>query len=1197
MLNKVKLIFIALLLVLLFSSNLYSQVIAGVGNQESIISTVVTSDETLEFTLQIPWQKLIIKEIVINGNQYTQINLPGWSNNMASGEPTIPFWNSAIGVPFGSEISIDVTPGKSHFINLDSILLPAPTQTIDTEDLEKLADFEDFPVPKLRFEPNLDIYNQMDTFPDTLGHVTSDANIRQQRVLGIGIYPFQYHPNQHQLQVYETLDIKINFANQNLQQTMGSSDDSEFFEAVLRKTIINYDQARSWRQIAPQPLDKNNSPDSEQIITDASITPWSPPEPGWRINIKEEGAYQITYSELSSAGLPVETINPNTFQLFHSGEEIAIDFLGDDDNSFEGDESIFFFGQSYENKYTDKNVYWLTYGQTTGLRMSERDVNPGSASSAESFPAIKRMEENHSYSSAVPGDDHFERFMWAYIKANDSLPADWEHSFSLTAPFDGSGKLLINLLGYIERSVNPDHHVILYLENTAIGKQQLAEEFWDGVAWQNLEIDLPAGYLMDGENSLIVEAVNDTGGVYDRIYVDNIEIHYPAHFSVEGNYRMMHYEASGDWLFEINGFTSTPQGIFDVTIPSRVENLVNFNIIGSEEFTLQFQDEVTGPTNYFTWGEGTVKSVTSITPDQTSNLQSTSNQADYILITPDEFSDQAQVLVDHRQSPQLQAMKVHLQDIYDQFNFGISDANTIHDFLQYTYESWESPAPSYVVLLGDGHYDPKDYLGYGRTSYIPPFLAVVDPWIKETSSDNRYVTVSGEDTLPDMMIGRLSVSSEIEAENFINKILAYEDNSDAADWQTEILAIADDSDSGGDFPSYSDSIINDYVPEYYSVDKVYFGITHTTEESARTAIKNSMNDGAMFVNFIGHAYYTGWTGEDLFTTADVPLLENGIKMPINLAMTCYEGLFHRPNELVNDHDALGEIVTKTAGRGAVASWSPTGLGVASGHDFLNRGFYDAFFNDKVDTLGEAILQGKIDLWTSGGNYDLLDTYMIFGDPATKFSRSFRAVDDNYQTNEDSLLEIDSGSGVLANDAVPAGVSPSIELVDDVQNGSLNLETNGSFSYDPNLDWYGVDDFTYRIFDGSNYSNTATVTINVLSVNDPPIAYSQTLSTPIDTPLDITLTATDDGTGGSGPWSIDESTNRSTLTYEIVVGPSNGNLEYVELPNLTYHPNEDYSGVDSFTFRANDGQLNSNIATISINVGSDSFSIFLPMITK
>ena len=119
------------------------------------------------------------------------------------------------------------------------------------------------------------------------------------------------------------------------------------------------------------------------------------------------------------------------------------------------------------------------------------------------------------------------------------------------------------------------------------------------------------------------------------------------------------------------------------------------------------------------------------------------------------------------------SMSVDVQDIYDEFGYGIVSAAAIHDFLAYAYTNWKTPTtppPSYVVLFGDGNYDPKNHM-YGRVSYIHPYLAPADPWIIETAADNRYVTLVGNDTLPDMMLGRISVNDTTEAGIMVNKII------------------------------------------------------------------------------------------------------------------------------------------------------------------------------------------------------------------------------------------------------------------------------------------------------------------------------------------------------------------------------------------------------------------------------------------
>src|SRR5205814_2256431 len=128
------------------------------------------------------------------------------------------------------------------------------------------------------------------------------------------------------------------------------------------------------------------------------------------------------------------------------------------------------------------------------------------------------------------------------------------------------------------------------------------------------------------------------------------------------------------------------------------------------------------------------------------------------------------------------------------------------------------------------------------------------------------------------------------------------------------------------------------------------------------------------------------------------------------------------------------------------------------------------------------------------------------------------------------------------------------------NGALTLTADGSFTYTPNVNFNGTDSFKYQAKDAAGaLSNVATVTITVNAVNDAPVASAQSVTTAEDTAKSIALAATDvDG---------------DALSYVVVTGPAHGTLTGTA-PALTYTPAANYNGTDSFTFRANDGKVDS-----------------------
>jgi VCBS repeat-containing protein len=178
-----------------------------------------------------------------------------------------------------------------------------------------------------------------------------------------------------------------------------------------------------------------------------------------------------------------------------------------------------------------------------------------------------------------------------------------------------------------------------------------------------------------------------------------------------------------------------------------------------------------------------------------------------------------------------------------------------------------------------------------------------------------------------------------------------------------------------------------------------------------------------------------------------------------------------------------------------------------------------------------------------------------------------AVSDNYTTEEDTLLTVPA-PGVLGNDSDVDSASLTAAVVTGPAHGALALNADGSFTYTPAANYSGPDSFTYTASDGSVDSTAATVTITVTPVNDAPVASDQAVTTDEDTVTAITLAATD----------VDE----TALTFTIVTAPAHGTLTGTA-PTLTYTPAANYSGPDSFTFKATDGTADSNLATVTITV--------------
>ena len=186
-----------------------------------------------------------------------------------------------------------------------------------------------------------------------------------------------------------------------------------------------------------------------------------------------------------------------------------------------------------------------------------------------------------------------------------------------------------------------------------------------------------------------------------------------------------------------------------------------------------------------------------------------------------------------------------------------------------------------------------------------------------------------------------------------------------------------------------------------------------------------------------------------------------------------------------------------------------------------------------------------------------------------------AADDAYSVDEDAVLNV-AAPGVLGNDTDVDGDALSAVLVAGPSNGALALNTDGSFGYTPNNGFGGSDSFTYVANDGAADSNVATVTIDVAPVNDAPVAADDAYSVDEDAVLNV---------AAPGVLANDTDVDGDALSAVLVAGPSNGVLALNADGSFVYTPNADFNGSDSFTYVANDGVDDSNIATVTITVNA------------
>lgn len=203
----------------------------------------------------------------------------------------------------------------------------------------------------------------------------------------------------------------------------------------------------------------------------------------------------------------------------------------------------------------------------------------------------------------------------------------------------------------------------------------------------------------------------------------------------------------------------------------------------------------------------------------------------------------------------------------------------------------------------------------------------------------------------------------------------------------------------------------------------------------------------------------------------------------------------------------------------------------------------------------------------------------FGLPTQKYFIRYTP-NANFNGQDRITYTISDGNGGLNSAVVYITVDPvndapttnnmSFSIETSPTNGSLNLINlnTGEFEYIPNNNYVGIDSFSYKVNDGSLDSNISTIDITINATNTAPTTENILASTDEDVAVGIALLGSD--------------LDSDILTYEITTSPKYGTLSGVA-PNLTYTPNLGYSGIDFFTYRANDGTVNSNMSSVIINI--------------
>ncbi|HEY6438025.1 MAG TPA: type IX secretion system sortase PorU, partial [Ignavibacteriaceae bacterium] len=627
--------------------------------------------------------------------------------------------------------------------------------------------------------------------------------------------------------------------------------------------------------------------------------------------------------------------------------------------------------QRFNHPFSDKNYYWITVGGDNGKRIQTKtSLNTNADYLQTTTRAFTDYEVDKinlgksgrqffgdDYSQNIPSRTYINRL----DNRNSNYPINYNFRFVNASqnPF---------ILSVAENSTNIFSSSLVGYGNTdyKIGEAHIRTGVFNGTVPDNRSAL---------KFTISSTSVNSVG------YLDYFEIAYEKDLiPVENKLIFFSKDSSAIVEYYLTGFASSDIKVYDVT------DFANIQIVDPKpgwpsggDFRFQISENADSIRKYLAVGNGSYLTPSNPTAVTNSNIRGIVDGAKFIIIAHKNFLDVANRLKTYRESQArvpISTIVIDVENIYNEFACGIRDISAIRDFIKYAYDNWQVK-PEYFLLFGKGTFDYKNIEGFGD-NFIPA-------WETEESlnfvygpnsycTDDFFARVDGEDSKPDLAFGRITARNTNAANDYIDKIIYYELNSERGNWRNLITLVADDglTSSGNDgnlHTSQSEFLAQSSIPASFDLKKIYLAdypaiITGNgrRKPAVNTEIVKTMNQGTLLVNYVGHGNPDVWAHEFVFErSVTIPQLNND-KYFFLCAATCDFGNYDSPNYYSGAEDLL---FLKNAG--AIGTLSASRVVFSSSNANLNRVFFDSLFNlprqelNLPVSLGFALFRTKVNL--------------------------------------------------------------------------------------------------------------------------------------------------------------------------------------------------------------------------------------------
>ncbi|MBL7858780.1 MAG: hypothetical protein JNM57_13915 [Cyclobacteriaceae bacterium] len=747
----------------------------------------------------------------------------------------------------------------------------------------------------------------------------------------------------------------------------------------------------------------------------------------YKIPVAKNGLYKVRYTDLQQAGVPVNTVNPQTFQLFHRGVEQAIYVEGEGDAQFNPADFIEFYGRkndgtldaelyqpatvqphTFYNLYNDTTSYFLTFHAQAGKRMptfSEANSSgiPKESSHQEEILVILKEQYATGFTTSDVQHAFFDQGEgWTGIQITQNQFRDYLLTDLVKGvPSDGLPQLKILLVGrwsvshQAEIYVGPDASSLRLLGNAPAFSSYQTTTFSHSFNWTDI--------AADGKLTVRIRAT----GANDRLSASYIQVNFPQRVDASGlseKLFVVNESPAEKSYIEIEN-PSPGMRLFDVTDPA---NVITIGTSGTTTLHALVQSAAV-PRKLFATSMVLTTSIKRVTfrqiiPSQ-HNFIIISNR---LLMKPASgYSNPVKAYAEYRASAEgggYDTLVVEMQLLFNQFNYGETSPLAIYHFMKFLAASH---IPDYLFLIGKGL-----SVNYGYYRNPAGFTTYKDfvPSAGMPAADMLFTAGLGSTTYePAVPTGRIPATTPVQVAAYLNKVKETESMAFNTLWRKDILHLSGGIELGE--PEYFRQILGSFqtVAEDYHLGGSVTPIAKQSREILQDIdVSKQVNAGLNLITFFGHSS-AGTLDFDIgFVSNPVLGYNNKGKYPMFLINGCNAGSFFLNGQI------WGEDWINAENKGAVGFIAHTYFGLVGTLQKYSDVFYRVGYGDSTyiqkgigDIQKEVARQYMSTSAPSIVNVTQVQQMLLLGDPAVKL---FGAKKPDYDITGDNL-SIESFNGL------------------------------------------------------------------------------------------------------------------------------------------------------------------------------------------